>query len=112
MTSDEEVKQLITEVNQDFYDKYYPDYEKEMGQHGFGVKSDDVTCPRHYMGVRDIDCKDAMESCMDFSYMMGFWWGCAFKYLWRWREKGGVKDLRKCKESINNLIAMLEDNDA
>jgi hypothetical protein len=32
--------------------------------------------------------------------------GCAIKYLCRWREKGGIEDLRKVKHYIDLLIEM------
>ena len=30
--------------------------------------------------------------------------GCAIKYLTRWREKGGVEDLKKAKHFIDLII--------
>lgn len=32
--------------------------------------------------------------------------GCAIKYLCRWREKGGIKDLEKAKHFIDLLIEL------
>jgi hypothetical protein len=32
--------------------------------------------------------------------------GCAIKYLCRWREKGGIEDLKKVKHYIDLLIEM------
>lgn len=32
--------------------------------------------------------------------------GCAIKYLSRWRDKGGVEDLRKAQHYIQKLIEM------
>lgn len=32
--------------------------------------------------------------------------GCAIKYLSRWREKGGVNDLRKARHYIDKLIEL------
>ncbi len=32
--------------------------------------------------------------------------GCAIKYLSRWRDKGGISDLRKAKHFIELLIEM------
>ena len=32
--------------------------------------------------------------------------GCAIKYLCRWREKGGIEDLRKVKHYVDLLIEM------
>lgn len=35
---------------------------------------------------------------------IGFFEGNAIKYLTRWREKGGIEDLRKAKHYIDKLI--------
>lgn len=32
--------------------------------------------------------------------------GCAIKYLTRWRDKGGIKDLEKAKHFIEMLIEL------
>ena len=37
---------------------------------------------------------------------IGYLEGCAIKYLSRWREKGGVADLRKARHYIDKLIEM------
>lgn len=36
--------------------------------------------------------------------------GCAIKYLSRWRDKGGVDDLRKAKHYIEKLIELEMEN--
>lgn len=37
---------------------------------------------------------------------LGFFEGNAIKYITRWREKGGVEDLRKAKHYIDKLIEL------
>jgi hypothetical protein len=37
-------------------------------------------------------------------YGLDFWEGNALKYLLRWRQKGGVEDLRKAQHYIDHLI--------
>ena len=37
---------------------------------------------------------------------IGFIEGCVIKYVCRWREKGGVDDLRKARHFIDLLIEM------
>lgn len=84
--------------------------------------SDSVSSPSHYTG--EIECKDAMRAMMGPSYCVqpctdigtrnippiGFyWWGCAFKYLWRWSQKGGLNDLRKCRQCIDFLIEVVDE---
>lgn len=73
--------------------------------------SNPVSHPSHYTGG-GIECKDAMKSAFggasSLSAMAVYWWGCAFKYIWRWRYKSGVQDLRKCKQCIDFLIEEIE----
>lgn len=35
---------------------------------------------------------------------IGFFEGCAIKYLTRWRSKGGIEDLRKAAHFVAKLI--------
>lgn len=39
-----------------------------------------------------------------------FWWGCAFKYLWRWTVKGGADDLKKCEDCVKRLRGCVYDD--
>lgn len=73
---------------------------------------DDVKRPYHYEGDGVIQCMDAMESMMYHSCVDGsqaYWWGCAFKYLWRWPHKLGLKDLKKARQCLDYLIEELEE---
>ncbi|NGM17733.1 DUF3310 domain-containing protein [Eggerthellaceae bacterium zg-893] len=74
-------------------------------------RQDDVSNPSHYAGD-GIECKDALRAAMGgangLPAMAFYWWGCAFKYLWRWRYKGGARDLRKCRQCIDFLMEELE----
>ena len=70
------------------------------------LKGDEVHHPDHYAG-HGVECKDAMASAMygaDVSNIGAYWWGCAFKYLFRFPRKGGRKDLEKAKQCIDFLI--------
>lgn len=72
-----------------------------------------VEHPDHYAGDGQIECMGAMRSMMSgdqyaLPAQSAYWWGCAFKYLWRWRRKNGVQDLQKCKQCIDYLIAETE----
>ena len=77
--------------------------------------NDNVKHPRHYEGDGRITCKDAARSmmhgvnfCGPFGVMAG-WWFTAFRYIWRWPHKGGVEDLRKCRECLDIMIATIEE---
>lgn len=61
-------------------------------------ESDPVNHPGHYSATRF-----AVE-CIAFTRLMSFSLGNAFKYVWRWQEKGGVEDLRKALVYLNWAI--------
>ena len=70
----------------------------------------DAIHPKHYERG-GMTCADAMRAMMygqDVTNQEAYWWGCAFKYLWRWREKNGVEDLEKARECIRLLIEETE----
>lgn len=60
---------------------------------------DEIKNPSHYDGDGFIECKDALRSMMYkpswISTETGYWWGCAFKYIWRWPFKNGIEDIDK-----------------
>jgi hypothetical protein len=57
----------------------------------------------HYKKL-DIQPWDAMQAWMSREAFSGFMQGNAIKYLARWREKGGVEDLRKARHYLDKLI--------
>ena len=79
-----------------------------------------VSHPSHYTGG-EIECKDAMRAAFGKGYCYGklsdaknippicfYWWGCVFKYIWRWKNKNGIEDLCKARQCIDFLIEELE----
>lgn len=72
--------------------------------------SDVISHPDHYAG-HGIECMDAMRSMMygaDVTNSQAYWWGCIFKYVWRFAKKNGVEDLKKARQCIGYLIEDLE----
>ena len=47
---------------------------------------------------------DAMESWMSREEFIGYLRGCALKYQIRYRDKGGVEDLKKARHYLDKLI--------
>jgi hypothetical protein len=47
-----------------------------------------------------------MEAWMSKEALEGFMQGSAIKYLARWKDKGGVEDLRKARHYIDKLIEL------
>jgi hypothetical protein len=66
--------------------------------------TDNVNHPAHYT-AGGVECIDALEAATHG--LRGIDAVCtanAIKYLWRWKMKGGVEDLRKATWYINRLI--------
>lgn len=73
-----------------------------------------VKSPRHYAGNGEIQCMDALRSMFHgaadiMPALQIYWWGCAFKYLWRWPWKNGPQDIEKCIQCLTYLKEELED---
>lgn len=70
--------------------------------------------PRHYAGDCEVSCMRALKSMTwgassQLPSMVIYWWGCAFKYLWRWPWKGGKQDIEKAKQCLAYLEKELEE---
>ena len=69
---------------------------------------DNVNHPQHYT-QGGVECIDALAAAT--SGLTGIEAVCtanAIKYLWRWKWKNGVEDLRKAKWYIDRLIKKAE----
>ena len=64
---------------------------------------DNVERPSHYASG-EIECIDAMRAQMTPEEFQGHLKGNVVKYMWRWREKGGVESLRKARWYLDRLI--------
>jgi len=71
---------------------------------------DNVNNPPHY-NQAGVECIDAIEAALGdgFQYYLQ---GNIMKYLWRYRYKNGVEDLRKAKWYLTKLIQEMEKRDA
>lgn len=70
---------------------------------GREMMSDLVNNPAHYT-QGDIECIDAMAAMSTDQEFEGYLRLAVVKYLWRWRDKGGVEDLRKARWYLDRLI--------
>jgi len=66
---------------------------------------DSVNHPDHYVSG-GIECIDAMRASMSPIEFEGYLRGCIFKYLWRFRQKGGLVDLQKAKWYLDKFNAI------
>lgn len=66
--------------------------------------SDNINHPAHYT-QGDIECIDAIEvvTC-NMVGIEAFCTGNVIKYMWRWKDKNGVDDLRKASWYLDKLI--------
>lgn len=60
-------------------------------------KPDSVNHPAHYESQTSLECIDVMEIAFGANAVGDFCLCNAFKYLWRYKHKGGKEDLRKAK---------------
>ena len=65
--------------------------------------NDAVQHPSHYT-QGGIECIDAIRASMTADGFCDYCKGNIIKYIWRWRDKGGVEDLRKASVYLNWLI--------
>jgi hypothetical protein len=68
---------------------------------------DSVEKPAHYASG-EIECIDAMRAQMSQQEFEGHMKGNVIKYMWRWRDKGGVESLKKARWYLNKLIESAE----
>lgn len=67
----------------------------------------DPVNPDHYKG--SIECINAItEAVKDLHGMDAMCTGNAIKYLWRWKKKGGVTDLKKAMWYIDRMVRVNE----
>ena len=62
-----------------------------------------VNHPSHYASG-GIECIDAIEASMSAEEFQGYCKGNLIKYVWRYRNKGGVQDLQKANWYLDRLI--------
>ena len=81
---------------------------KDMIDFQTDVPKDMVNHPPHY-NQKNVECIDAIESATDsgFEYYLQ---GNIIKYLWRYRYKNGLQDLKKARWYLNKLIEIKNEN--
>lgn len=71
---------------------------------------DNINHPDHYT-FGGVECIDAIRAALGDDRFLGYCEGNALKYLWRWRDKGGLEDLEKAAWYIEKMRSVLNDND-
>jgi hypothetical protein len=88
------------------YTKEYnlEDYFKGLQKVTMADDKDMVNSPAHYT-QGDIECIDAIAQVVkDLDGMEAMCTGNAIKYLWRWKHKNGVEDLKKAQWYLQRMI--------
>lgn len=71
--------------------------------------SEKVDHPSHYNAGK-VECIDGIEAATSgLTGIEAFCTGNAIKYLWRWKHKNGVEDLKKAKWYIDRLLKHAEE---
>ena len=72
--------------------------------------SDTVNHPAHYTSG-GVECIEAIRSSMTADGFCDYCKGNIIKYnIWRWRDKGGVEDLKKAQVYLGWLIEAVDDD--
>lgn len=80
------------------------DYFKGLQATTMADDKDMVNSPSHYT-QGSIECIDAIEQVVkDLDGMEAMCTGNAIKYLWRWKHKNGVEDLKKAVWYLQRMI--------
>ena len=65
--------------------------------------------PDHYKNETSLECIEAMEILFGKSFTVDFCVGNAWKYIWRWKNKGGQTDLHKATWYIDRACKIFDD---
>lgn len=69
---------------------------------------DDVNKPVHYNNG-NVECIEAIHAASTKEEFEGYLRGNVLKYIWRYRYKDNLKDLRKAQWYLNKLIDSVDE---
>ena len=81
--------------------------EDEMTKPNINDILDNVEHPSHYCRG-GIECIDAIEASLGKDEFAGFLRGNIIKYVWRYKDKNGLEDLKKAQWYLNKLIEVVK----
>lgn len=70
-------------------------------------KQDNVNHPKHYL-KGGLECIQVIKAQLTPEQYEGYLYGNVIKYMWRWKEKNGLEDLRKANHYLDWLIKGVE----
>jgi hypothetical protein len=65
------------------------------------ILEDKVNHPTHYADTCSLECIQVMQLVFGTDAVMDFCLCNAFKYMWRYKNKNGQEDLKKCDWYLN-----------
>ena len=68
---------------------------------------DNINHPAHYEGNTSLECIDVMEIAFGADAVGSFCLCNAFKYLWRYKHKGGAEDVQKAEWYLNHFESIM-----
>ena len=71
---------------------------------------DEVNHPAHYQAKNGIEAIDVIEGFTQDPIAWNM--GNALKYICRWRNKGGLTDLKKARFYLDRLISIVEKDES
>lgn len=75
-----------------------------------GQTKDNINRPSHYASGK-IECIEAIEVATEgLEGIEAVCTGNVLKYIWRWKRKNGVEDLKKAQWYLNKLIETVGGN--
>lgn len=83
-------------LKDDLFEKYFIPYNENINN---------VNHPSHY-NKGNIECIDAMISAYGKDTVSDFCICNAFKYIWRYKYKNGIEDLKKAQWYLNKIVEL------
>ena len=94
--------------NEDFWERFW-DLKKRIGMNDKGKSenvpqrgADRVNHPPHYC-AGSVECIEGIRAALGSGFV-DYCQGNVLKYVWRWKHKGGVEDLRKAQVYLGWMI--------
>ena len=82
-----------------YFDDQLPKFYSPKSCPSHEPKGEDIVKPVRYNKVGKLECWDVI-----LDQQMSFLEGSVLKYLWRYKEKNGIKDLEKAKVYLDKII--------
>lgn len=107
MSIDDATPEEWNEVNMNSQQK--KDEDKPFIAKLWNSQLDEVNHPTHYNNGK-VECIEAIEAASTKEEFEGYLRGNVLKYVWRFRYKDNIKDLRKARWYLDKLIEQVNDN--